>query len=56
MMAGLVLGIAHTIVIPPASAAAVPDEKSSLWVAPGSRRCTWTSIKPLDIQEQKRRS
>ncbi len=55
------LGIAPTIVIPPASAAAVPVEKSSLCVAPGplvsntinqieyspgSLRCTWTSIIP----------
>ena len=45
-MGGLVLGMASTMVIPPASAAAVPDAKSSLWVAPGSRRWTWTSIKP----------
>lgn len=45
-MAGLVLGMAHTMVTPPASAAAVPDAKSSLWVPPGSRRWTWTSISP----------
>lgn len=38
VMAGDVLGIAHTMVTPPARAAAVPDEKSSLWVAPGSRK------------------
>lgn len=38
VMAGDVLGIAHTIVTPPARAAAVPEEKSSLCVAPGSRR------------------
>ncbi len=36
--AGAVLGIAHTMVTPPARAAAVPEEKSSLCVAPGSRR------------------
>lgn len=36
--AGLVFGMAHTMVMPPARAAAVPEEKSSLWVAPGSRR------------------
>lgn len=46
VMAGLVLGMAHTIVTPPAKAAAVPVAKSSLWVPPGSRRCTWTSISP----------
>ena len=46
MMAGLVLGMAHTMVTPPARAAAVPEEKSSLWVAPGSRRWTWTSMRP----------
>lgn len=44
--AGLVLGMAHTMVTPPARAAAVPDAKSSLWVPPGSRRWTWTSIRP----------
>lgn len=46
VMAGEVLGMAHTIVTPPASAAAVPEEKSSLCVAPGSRRWTCTSIRP----------
>lgn len=46
MMAGLVLGMAHTMVTPPARAAAVPDAKSSLCVPPGSRRWTWTSISP----------
>ena len=30
MMAGAVLGMAHTMVMPPARAAAVPEEKSSL--------------------------
>lgn len=46
------LGMAHTIVTPPARAAAVPDAKSSLWVLPGSRRWTWTSIKPGERQHQ----
>lgn len=46
IMAGAVLGMAHTMVTPPARAAAVPEEKSSLWVAPGSRRWTCTSIRP----------
>ena len=45
-MGGFVLGIARTMVTPPARAAAVPELKSSLCVAPGSRRCTCTSIKP----------
>lgn len=52
MMAGLVLGMAHTMVMPPARAAAVPEEKSSLCVAPGSRRCTWTSISPGNSEHQ----
>ena len=45
-MGGLVLGMARTIVIPPASAAAVPDAMSSFSVPPGSLRWTWTSIRP----------
>lgn len=45
-MGGRVLGMAHTMVTPPARAAAVPEAKSSLWVPPGSRRCTWMSINP----------
>lgn len=40
------LGMAQTMVTPPAKAAAVPEAKSSLCVPPGSRRCTWTSINP----------
>lgn len=51
MTAGDVLGMAHTMVTPPARAAAVPDEKSSLCVAPGSRRCTCTSIRPKRHKE-----
>lgn len=46
VMGGRVLGMAHTMVTPPARAAAVPEAKSSLCVPPGSRRCTWTSISP----------
>uniref|UniRef100_A0A2M4CA19 Putative secreted protein n=1 Tax=Anopheles marajoara TaxID=58244 RepID=A0A2M4CA19_9DIPT len=46
MTAGCVLGIASTIVMPPASAAAVPLANVSLCGAPGSRRCTCTSMKP----------
>lgn len=45
-IAGLVFGMTRSVVMPPASAAAVPEAKSSLWVAPGSLRWTWTSIKP----------
>lgn len=46
VIVGCVFGMARTIVTPPERAAAVPDEKSSLWVPPGSRKWTWTSIKP----------
>jgi len=45
-MAGCVFGMASTIVMPPASAAAVPVANVSLCGAPGSRRCTCTSMKP----------
>ena len=44
--AGVVFGIQHTLVIPPAAAAAVPVMISSLWVWPGSRRWTCMSTKP----------
>ena len=43
---GSVLGIQPTNVTPPARAAAVPLAKSSFSVAPGSRICTWTSMRP----------
>ena len=43
---GFVFGMARIRVIPPASAAAVAVDQSSLCVAPGSLTCTWTSIKP----------
>jgi hypothetical protein len=46
---GAVLGIASTEVNPPARAAEVPVAQSSLWVAPGSRICTWTSTKPGNV-------
>ncbi len=46
VIVGWVFGMARTIVTPPERAAAVPDEKSSLCVPPGSRRWTCTSIKP----------
>lgn len=54
VMAGEVLGIAHTMVTPPARAAAVPEEKSSLCVAPGSRRWTCTSIRPENRSQKQR--
>ena len=37
---GTVFGIATTLVNPPAAAAAVPVAIVSLYVCPGSRRCT----------------
>ena len=43
---GSVLGMARIIVRPPANAALVHELQSSLWVAPGSRTWTWTSIRP----------
>src|SRR3990172_3907950 len=43
---GLVLGIASTVVNPPARAAAVPVDQSSLWVWPGSRMWVCTSTRP----------
>lgn len=52
MMGGRVLGMAQTMVTPPARAAAVPEAKSSLCVPPGSRRWTWTSINPGECEGQ----
>ena len=43
---GVVLGMSSTLVKPPASAARVPVDRSSLCVWPGVRRCTCASIKP----------
>src|SRR5216684_1725745 len=43
---GALLGMSKTVVTPPAAAAAVPLRKPSLYVAPGSRMWTWTSITP----------
>ena len=40
------LGMASTVVNPPANAAAVPVDQSSLWVWPGSRMWVCTSIRP----------
>ena len=36
----------HTAVKPPAAAARVPVATVSLYSKPGSRRCTWMSMKP----------
>ncbi len=40
------LGIATTVVKPPAAAAAVPVAMVSFQVWPGSRRWTWMSMRP----------
>lgn len=45
-LGGTVLGMQHTAVNPPATAAAAPDRMSSLYSSPGSRRCTWMSTSP----------
>ena len=45
-LTGLVLGIAHTAVKPPAAAARVPVAIVSLSSRPGSRRCVCRSMKP----------
>ena len=43
---GVVFGIAHTVVNPPATAAAAPLAIVSLYSCPGSRKCTCMSMKP----------
>ena len=43
---GLVFGISKIAVTPPRAAPAVPRSRSSLWVRPGSRKCTWVSMTP----------
>jgi hypothetical protein len=43
---GVVLGIAHTAVKPPAAAARAPVAMVSLSSRPGSRRWVWMSMKP----------
>ena len=45
-LTGAVFGMGHTVVKPPAAAAAVPLAMVSLWLWPGSRRCTCRSINP----------
>ncbi len=43
---GEVLGMQTTVVKPPAAAAREPVPIVSLWVWPGSRKCTWMSTSP----------
>ena len=43
---GLVLGIQQTVVNPPFAAALLPVSISSLYVSPGSLKCTCKSINP----------
>ena len=44
--AGEVFGMQTTVVNPPAAAARAPDSIVSFQPNPGSRRCTWMSIRP----------
>src|SRR5581483_11983741 len=46
---GTVFGMSTTVVMPPQTAAVEPVVKSSLWVMPGSRKCTWPSNRPGKI-------
>ena len=43
---GFVLGISKTAVIPPVTAALLPEFKSSVSVEPGSLKCVCVSIQP----------
>src|SRR5689334_12879795 len=43
---GTVFGMSITLVMPPQTAAVEPVAKSSLWVMPGSLKCTWPSNSP----------
>ena len=45
-VSGLVFGISNTAVTPPITALREPVSRSSLWVRPGSRKCTCVSITP----------
>ena len=40
------MGISRNDVTPPAAQARLPVRRSSLWVRPGSRKWTWSSITP----------
>src|SRR5258708_3999500 len=46
VVVGLVFGISNTAVTPPSTAAGEPVSRSSFWVSPGSRKCTWVSMTP----------
>ena len=46
VVGGCVFGITKTVVTPPAAAAEEPVIQSSLELAPGSLKCTCTSIRP----------
>ena len=43
---GFVFGISMNEVTPPATAARASLAMQALWVRPGSRKCTWSSIRP----------
>ena len=43
---GDTLGISKKLVTPPATAARASVWMDALWVSPGSRKCTWSSINP----------
>ena len=43
---GLLLGISNTAVIPPATAALLPEFRSSVSVEPGSLKWVWVSMQP----------
>ncbi len=46
VVSGLVFGISNTAVTPPMTAPRLPVSRSSLWVSPGSRKCTCVSMTP----------
>src|SRR6266849_9696429 len=46
VVVGLVFGISNTAVTPPSTAEREPVSRSSFWVSPGSRKCTWVSMTP----------
>src|SRR5438128_956159 len=46
IVSGSVFGISNTAVTPPITALRDPVSRSSLWVRPGSRKCTCVSITP----------
>src|SRR5437762_2140035 len=48
-----VFGMGQTVVKPPTAAAAVPVAIVSLWLCPGSRKCTCRSMNPGDTINQR---